>query len=68
MINLQPVTWDNYVAVYQLQVEEHQKGFLGPTYASLSEAYLELVDPMGIPFTMFDICNGDVVVGFAVIE
>ena len=68
MITLQPISWDNYVGVYQLQVEEHQKGFLAPNYASLAEAYLELKDPNSIPFTMFAICNDDKVVGFAYIE
>jgi len=56
------------VAVYQLQVGEYQKSFLAPNYASLAEAYLETIDPIGIPFTMFAICNDDEVVGFAYIE
>ncbi|MCL2854073.1 MAG: GNAT family N-acetyltransferase [Defluviitaleaceae bacterium] len=68
MINLQPISWDNYVAVCQLQVEEHQKGFLAPNYASLAEAYLELAaGDDGEPFTVFTICNDDEVVGFAMI-
>ena len=58
MINLQAISWDNYVAVYQLQAEEHQKSYLSPNYASLAEAYLELAcGEDGVPFVMFALCN-----------
>ncbi|MCL2620194.1 MAG: GNAT family N-acetyltransferase [Defluviitaleaceae bacterium] len=68
MINLQPLSWDNYVAVYQLQVEEHQKGYLAPNYASLAEAYLMSKEADGCPQALFAICNNAEVVGFAMID
>ncbi|MCL2407654.1 MAG: hypothetical protein FWC95_06960 [Defluviitaleaceae bacterium] len=51
-----------------MQVEEYQKKFLAPNYASLAEGYLKLASSCGgVPFEMFTICNENDAIGFAMI-
>ena len=67
MITLQPITWKNCDDVYELEVSDSQKNFVAPNPFSLSEAYASVVDDSVPTRYAFAICNGDEVVGFAMI-
>ena len=67
MTTLQPITWSNADAIYELEVDDSQKDFVAPNSFSITEAYASLHDDSVPTRHTFAICNNDKVVGFAMI-
>lgn len=63
MINLQPITWDNWDAVSKLSVEESQKKYIASNEVSLMQAYVFWTEESRPPMA-FAIYNGEELVGF----
>jgi diamine N-acetyltransferase len=63
MINLKPVTWDNFHAVEKLKVKDEQKNFVAENLYSLAQAWLEYDTTR--PFAIY---ADDVLVGFVMLE
>ena len=67
MLNLRPVTWDNYNEIKKLEIHDHQKEFVDSNIECLAKAYLDWKDN-GVQSFEYGIYEGDVPIGFVMME
>ena len=67
MINLQPITWQNYEAIIALKVHDHQKEFVDSNERCLVKAYIDWRQH-GVRSFEYGIYDGDTPIGFVMIE
>jgi len=67
MLNLRPITWDNYEEIIKLEIHDHQKGFVDSNERCLVKAYIDLKEN-GTKSFEYGIYNGDDPIGFVMME
>jgi len=67
MINLKPITWDNYNEIKKLEIHDHQKKFVDSNIECLAKAYIDWKENGAQSFE-YGIYDGDTPIGFVMME